>query len=210
MSMHKYIVLFCAAILAVVSIGVSPALAQGGGVRGKVRDTRGKAIPNADVTARLDGEDIKAVRTNSKGEFRIDGLRPGTYNVAIDADGFAMGVKFGVRVSDKVVNLGDRLILAVDEGNLVLIRGSVFTKQGRSVRGAKVELFEVRSDGSEKRVATGYTNMSGDFGFRRPKGAAKLKLVAKYEKAAGEKTLDVDGPQVYRTAITLDASEDDR
>ncbi|MBX3243392.1 MAG: carboxypeptidase regulatory-like domain-containing protein [Acidobacteria bacterium] len=207
--MPKYIVLFCAVMFAVVSIGVSPVLAQGGGVRGKVRDTRGKAIPNAEVTARLDGNDIKTVKTNTKGEFRMEGLKPGTYNVAIDADGFSMGVKFGVKVTDKVIDLGGNLVLSVDEGNLVLIRGSVFTKQGRSVGGAKVELFEVRADGSERRVATGYTSTNGDFGFRRPKGAAKLKLVAKLGKASGEKMLNVDGPQVYRTAITLDESADD-
>lgn len=211
MSMRKHLLYSLFAALVALMLTNSPAAAQAqGGIRGKVRDAKGKAIANAVVAARQDSKNVKTTKTNSKGEFRLEGLRPGTYNVAIEADGFSTGVKYDVRVGTKVINLGDRLILSVDEGSLVLIRGSVFTKQGRSVPGAKVELFIVGPNGSAKRIATGFTTGSGDFGFRRPKGKATLKLVASYRKAVGEKILEVEFPEVYRTAITIEFPQSDK
>ncbi len=181
-------------------------MAQSGGIRGKVRDAQGRAIPNATVAARQEGEDIKTVRTDRKGDFRITGLRQGTYNVAVEAEGFASGVRFGVEVKNSVVNIGDRLILNPDLGNLVLVRGSVFFKEGRSVTGARVEMFEVGKDGSLKNLGSTYTNVSGDFTFRFPEREATLRIRASYRGVSGTKDIEVDMRGIYRTAITLDLS----
>ncbi len=52
-----------------------------GGIKGKVRTMRGTVISEASVTARQNGNDIKTTTTNNKGEFVLDGLAAGNYNV---------------------------------------------------------------------------------------------------------------------------------
>ena len=112
------------------------AFAQGG-IKGKVRNNKGNGIGGATVTARLNGKDVKTVNADSKGNFLMEGLKAGTYNVAFDADGYALGVKFGVEIKNgSVRDLGDRLILSVDQGTQLIVKGSVFFKEGTSVSGA--------------------------------------------------------------------------
>jgi hypothetical protein len=198
-----------AILLFIASCSLS-AYAQSGGVKGKVRSTSGGGIANATITVRQNGKDLKTVRSDSKGNFTMTGLRSGTYNVVFDADGFSSGMLYGVEVKDKVRDLGGRLILSVDQGTQVIIRGSVFFKEGTSVTGAKVELQQVSADGSTRKLAEQYTSISGEFTFRRPEGAAKLRITAKLKGVEGSKEIEVAEAAVYRTAITLDLSRNDR
>lgn len=182
-----------------------------GGVKGKVRSTNGSGIANATITARLDGKDIKTVRSDSKGSFVLDGLRNGTYNIVFDADGYAAGVKFGVEIKNgSIRDLGDRLILGVDQGSLVFVRGGVFFKEGFSVTGAKIELEEVLADGSTKNIASSYSNASGEFSFRRPNKTAKYRITAKYKGVSATKEVTADNPGIYRVALNLDISKADK
>ena len=137
-----------AGLLLLSAFCLLPTVYAQGGVKGTVRSANGNGIANATITARQDGKDIKTVRADSKGKFVLDGLRSGTYNIVFDADGYAAGQKFGVEVKDGVRDLGDRLILGVDQGTLAFVRGGVFFKEGFSVTGAKVELEEVFADGT--------------------------------------------------------------
>lgn len=210
MSMLKRSTAEVFAAIALLLVFSYSAQAQSGGMKGKVRDPQGRAIANATVAARQDGKDIKTARTNSKGDFQITGLRPGTYNLAVDADGYSTGVRYGVVVKNSIVNLGNRLTLAADLGALVLVRGSVFFREGTSVTAAKVELFDVAADGRQKSLGTTYTNVSGDFTFRRPEGAATLRVKATYKGTSGTKDIEVETRGIYRTAITLDLSRNDR
>src|SRR5688572_24745798 len=92
-----------------------------GGIKGKVSNNKGGTISGAIVTARLDGRDVKAVKSDSKGSFLMESLRAGTYHVVIEAEGYAGGVKHGVQVTNgNTRDLGDRLILSVDQGTLVI------------------------------------------------------------------------------------------
>ncbi len=184
--------------------------AQSGGFKGKIRNQGGKGIPNAEIEARQDGKVVKSARANNKGDFVLSGLRSGKYNLSFDADGYATGVLFNVEVGDKVRELGERLMLAPDQGNIVFIRGSVFFKEGSSVTGAKVDLLLVNSDGSTKRVESAYTDIRGDFAFRRPPGAGTYRVTAKLKSVTGSKDIVVDNAAIYRTAITLDLSRNDR
>ena len=60
-----------------------------GALRGEVRDTSGARIARAKVTASAaDASLTREVMTNSRGEFRLEGLQPGQYRVAINASGF--------------------------------------------------------------------------------------------------------------------------
>ena len=99
----------------VLALSASLAFAQSGGVKGKVKSNRGAGIPNASVTARQSGKDIKTVKADSKGEFQLTGLDSGVYSLVFDADGFQSGLLQGVEVkSGSTRNLGDRLILALN------------------------------------------------------------------------------------------------
>lgn len=189
---------------AAVAILAGAAFAQTGGVKGKVRNNRGDGIPNATVTARKDGTDVKTVTADRKGDFVLSGLAPGKYNFVFDADGYGVGIKYNVEVKSGIVDLGSRLFLTPDQGQLVFVRGSVFYREGTSITGAKVELHEVNADGTTKKLDTVYTNISGDFTFRRPNKNVKYRVVASFKDARGENEITVDNPGIYRTAITLD------
>lgn len=198
------IILFLVGFIAAGSV-----FAQGG-VKGKVRNSRGQGIPNATVTARQDGKEIKTVTADRKGDFVLSGLSAGTYNIAFDADGYELGVLYNVEVKKDIRDLGPRLFLSVDKGTQVFVRGSIFYKEGTSITGAKVELHQVNSDGSTKKLATVFTNISGDFTFRRPHQAAKYRVVASFKNATGSKDVEVDNAGIYRTAITLDVSRTEK
>ena len=197
--------------LIVMSFAAVSAFAQSGGIKGKVRNNRGGGISNASVTVRQDGKDLKTVRSDSKGNFVMQGLSSGKYNVVIDADGYGSGALFNIEVkNNNTRDLGDRLILSVDQGTQVIVKGSVFFTEGTSVTGAKVEIEEIRADGSTKKIGSGYSTVSGEFTFRMPEGVSKLRVTAKYKGAAGTKDIEVGNAGIYRLAITLDISRTEK
>lgn len=188
----------------------SAAFAQATGVKGKIRSQNGNGIPNATVTARQDGKDIKTVRANAKGDFEMPGLKPGVYNVVFDADGFQLGLLQGVEVKTGMRDLGGNLVLRPDQGNQVLVNGSVFYKEGVSLGGAKVEIARVNADGSTKKLTSLYTDIRGEFAFRQEQGTQKLRFTIKYKGAEAVKELDVDTAAIYRFAVTLDVSRTEK
>lgn len=200
--MTKNLLKLAAIALFVLLAAVSFAAAQSGGAKGKVRSTKGDAIAGVEVTARLDGQDVKKIKTDSNGKFEMTGLAAGTYNFLFDKTGYTAGVKFNVVIKSSVVDLGDRLILGVDSGSLVIIAGSVFDQDGRSVTGAKVEIVRI-SGGEEKKLDTGYTNVSGEFAFRQPNGNATYRLTASARGQKASKEITVEGAGRYRLALTL-------
>ncbi len=189
-----------------------PSVFAQGGVKGKVRNIKGGAIAGATITARLQGKDVETVRSDSKGSFVIQGLERGKYNIVFDADGYASGVKFGVEIKDgNVRDLGDRLILSVDQGTQLVIKGSVFFREGTSVTAAKVEIERVNNDGSTRNLGSTYTSVSGEFTFRPPAGVTKVRVTAKYKGVSGSSDIsDISNVGIYRTAITLDISQADK
>ena len=167
--------------------------------------------PNAVVVARRDGKDVRSSKSDSKGNFVLDGLESGRYNIVFDANGYTSGVLYNVEVKKGVVrDLGERLMLSTDPGTQVIIRGSVFFLEGTSVTGAKIEMERVNADGSTKSLGNAVTNVSGEFTFRRPPGVDKLRITASYKGVEGSKVVDVDNPAIYRLAITLKMSRNDR
>jgi hypothetical protein len=199
-------------IFLVAAVFILQGVAQStGGIKGKVRTASGRGISGASVTARRNGIDVSSTTADSKGDFVLKGLASGRYNVVFDAKGYSSGVLYNVEVrKNKVYDLGDRLILSTDQGTLVLIQGSVFFKEGTSVTGAKVELEKINSDGSTRKLGSVLTNMSGEFTFRQPEGAAKLRIRASYKGVEKSAEIEVDQAAIYRTAITLDVSRSDK
>jgi hypothetical protein len=61
-----------------------------GALRGVVQDASGGRIPSAKIVVRaVDSSFQREAAAGDHGEFRIDGLLPGTYRIAVDAKGFA-------------------------------------------------------------------------------------------------------------------------
>ena len=185
------------------------AAAQESGVKGKVRDAKGDGINGAKITARQDGKDIKSTASDRKGNFELMGLKAGIYNLVIDKSGYSAGLLYNVEVKDdKIRDLGNRLILTVDQGTQVIIKGSVFDPNGRSVGGAKVEIERVLSDGSTKKAGSDYASESGEFTFRFPEGVNKFRVTASAKGAKASQEVEVDSAAIYRLAITLNMEKD--
>jgi hypothetical protein len=139
----------------------------------------------------------------------LSGLESGTYNIVFDARGYSTGVKYSVEVKpNQTVDLGDRLYLQTDQGTQVIVRGSVFYKDGTSVRETEVKVERVNPDGSTKKIGTIYTNMYGEFTFRQPEGAAKFRMTVKHKGETAAKEIAVDSAAVYRLAISLSTTRD--
>jgi uncharacterized GH25 family protein len=182
-----------------------PVYGQTGGVKGRVKNMNGDGISNATITARQNSQDVASTKSNSKGNFVLDGLKEGTYNIAFDAKGYATGVKFRVEVKDgKIRDLGGNLILMTDRGSQTLVQGSVFYKDGTSVAGAKVEVERIESDGSRRKIGTYYSNEIGEFSFRQPQEAQKFRITASHRGVSATKDIDVESANVFRMAISLD------
>lgn len=192
-----------------------------GGVKGKIRTTKGDGIASATVTAKQNGEDIKSVTSDAKGNFVIDGLKAGNYNLVFSGNGYGSGVLYNVEVKKKRTNdLGERLILTVDRGTQVIIKGTVFDQTGRSVAGVKVDIEKILSDGSTKKIGSSYTSYGndpgvrggdgvarGEFTFRFSEGAAKYRVTASIKDSTAGKEIEVEGAGIYRMAISLEAKE---
>ena len=176
-----------------------------GGVKGKVRTSNGDGIAAATITARQDGEDVKSATADAKGNFVLEGLKPGNYNLLFSANGYGSGVLYNVEIKKKKTNdLGERLILTVDRGTQVIIKGSVFAPDGRSIGGAEIKIERVSSDGSTKKIGSSIASYSGEFTFRFTESAAKYRVTASMKGATASKEIEVDGAAIYRLALTLE------
>jgi hypothetical protein len=185
---------------------------QTGGVKGKVRNMKGAVIGGATVTARRDGKDIKSVQSDAKGNFQLNGLEPGVYNFVFEKPGYGAGIKYNVEVeSGSVISLGDNLALPQDPGTLVILNASVFNQDGRTITGARVVVERINTDGSTKKIATGFTNVSGEFALRQQEASARFRVTATFRGVSAAKEITVDSAGRYSTAITLNLpKEEDR
>jgi len=176
-----------------------------GGVKGKVRTSKGEGIAAATITARQENVDIKSANSDTKGNFILEGLKAGNYNLVFSKDGYSSGVLYNVEVEKKKIgDLKERLILTVDQGTQIIIKGSVFAPDGRSVGGAEIKIERIASDGSIKKVGSSRASYSGEFTFRFSEGAAKYRVTASAKDASASKEIVVDNPAIYRLAITLE------
>lgn len=182
-----------------------------GGIKGKLRNLNGEGIGGATITARQNGKDLKSATSAAKGDFQLDGLESGVYNVVFDAKGYSSGVKYDVPVqSGKIRDLGGNLVMQVDRGSFVIVNGSVFFKSGHSIPGAEVKVERINWDGSLRKFTTLYSDSSGEFAFRQKEGAAKFRITATYKGVSASKDIEVDSAAIYRLSIILDVERGDK
>ena len=77
-------------LLAVVCLAGAEAQSQSGSLRGAIQDAAGARIPSAGVVVYAAASaQTRKVTCDRRGEFRIDGLVPGTWHLTVSAGGFA-------------------------------------------------------------------------------------------------------------------------
>ena len=204
MMLHRLVSAFALVIfLAAVSIAQERTT---GAIKGKVRAQGKSAAAGVAVLARQGEREIARVVTNSKGEFVLRGLAPGSYQVMFRKPGLRVGTIDNIEVrAGKTRELPSNLFLEVDEGTLAYVRGSVFTAEGRSVPGARVELMRLEGEGSMKRIDGRLTNETGQFVFRLRPDVASYRVTVKvngFEPMMSD-IIKVDGAMIYRTAVSL-------
>ncbi|MGA9997893.1 MAG: carboxypeptidase-like regulatory domain-containing protein [Pyrinomonadaceae bacterium] len=201
-----------AAFLLIIMLAAATAFAQKtettGGIKGKVRDEDGNGKSGVTVILRQGERELMRVTTNSKGEFNISGLEPGTYGLTFRKPGLSVGTLEDVLVrAGKTKELRDGLILKVDEGSIAFLRGSVFNENGRSVSNVRVEIARVAADGAVKKFDSRITNETGSFVFRLTPDAATYRVTVKAGNSQPvSKDVQIDGPAVYRVALSLPSS----
>lgn len=177
-----------------------------GGIKGKVRVEVGSAS-GVKVILRHGEKELSQVTTDKNGEFLINRVPPGVYGLTFRKPGLSVGTIEDVEVkAGKVRTLGDRLVLTIDEGSIAFIKGSVFNAGGRSVANAKVELSRILDDGTTKKIDGRVTNETGSFVFRLSPEVAKYRVSLKSDGDPISKDVEVDGPAVYRVALSLAAT----
>jgi len=194
--------------LALVLLPVTAQDKTTGSIRGRVRVEAGTPA-DVVVIAQQGEREAARTKTNGRGDFIIAGLAPGRYSLTFRKPGLSVGRIDDVEVkAGKTRQLGDRLIMTVDEGSLALIRGSVFTAEGRSFPGVRVELARVEPDGTLKKLDGRITNETGSFGFRLPPAPARYRITAKADgMETASKDIEVDGAAIYRLALQLRRKE---
>ena len=175
-----------------------------GAIKGKVRVETGTPS-GVTVLVRRGQTEVARGETQKNGDFLISRLTPGVYGLTFRKPGLSIGTIEDVEVkAGKTRSLGDRLILTVDEGSLAFVAGSVFSADGRSVPGAKVELARILDDGTEKKIDSRITTETGSFKFRLAPEQAKYRVSV---KGSGDEPIKadvrVDGAAVYRVALNL-------
>ena len=175
-----------------------------GSVKGKVKTESGSA-EGIRVTARQDEREVASAATDRKGGFEIAGLAPGRYTIMFRKAGLSVAeIKDFEVVAGKSRSLKSDLVLPVDEGALIFVKGSVFDEAGRSLRGAQVELARIDSDGRSKKIDGRISTSSGSFSFRLPVETARYRVTAKMDGMAPvSKDVEVEAAAVYRVALSL-------
>lgn len=179
-----------------------------GGLKGKVRLENRQAAGDVSVVVRQNGRDIAQVKTNSKGEFVVNGLAPGIYGLTFRKTGLSVGTLEDVTVkAGKTRELPDRLTLTENEASIARLAGSIFNEGGRSVPAVRIELARIQADGVAKKIDGRISNESGQFVFRLSPERGTYRVTIKAEGAEPQsKDVEIDGALVYRIAFTIQRS----
>jgi Carboxypeptidase regulatory-like domain len=194
-------------MLAIMLVAAGIAVGQDkslGALKGKVRVETGTPA-EVTVIVRRGETEVTRSTTNKNGEFLVSRLAPGIYGLTFRKPGLSIGSIEDVEVkAGKTRSLGDRLILTIDEGSIAFLSGSVFNAAGRSVPGAKVELFRILEDGTTKKIDGRVTTETGSFKFRLSPEPGKYRVSLKADGSEPvSKDVEIDGAAVYRVALNL-------
>ena len=174
-----------------------------GAIKGKVSVEKGSPA-GVSVIVHQGENEIARSSTDKRGEFTIAHIPSGIYGVTFRKAGLATGSIDDLEIKAGKTRALHDIRLSIDEGSIAFIRGSVFTEQGRSVPGVRIELARILDGDSTQKLDSRITGETGEFVFRLPPDTAKYRVTL---KAAGAETVskdvEVDSAAVYRIALTL-------
>ncbi|MFN2578288.1 MAG: carboxypeptidase-like regulatory domain-containing protein [Pyrinomonadaceae bacterium] len=173
-----------------------------GVIKGKVRVERGSPAGVAVILLQGDREVSRAL-TDKRGDFVVSRVPAGVYSVKFRKAGLSVGTVDDVTVkAGQTRLLGDRLYLTIDEGSIAFIRGSVFTEDGHSVPGVRVDLARITNDNSIHKFDSRVTGETGEFVFRLSPDPAKYRVTLKADGTEpASKDVEVESAVVYRVAL---------
>ena len=207
--MKPKIVYAIAGLMVLLLSSPVPAWAQGGKIKGKVKDARGKALEGVAVrAANADNkQEARETKTDGKGEFEIGGLAGGGYVLTFERQGFRAFVTRRLEVAGgETLKLRGAVELTRDRPPYALIRGAVFNSDGFSLPNAKLTIERI-GEGKRHKDETA-SGEGGEFAFRLPaeKGTYRVTATARgFEPASKEVT--VDGDEVQQVAFTLERAK---
>ena len=193
---------FTAVLLLLLSLSCFAQDKKTGAIKGKVRVERGS--PSGVAVILLQGDrEVSRTLTDKRGDFVMSRVAPGTYSVRFRKAGLSVGTIDDVTVREGQTRpLGDRLYLTIDEGSIAFIRGSVFTEDGRSVPGVRVDLVRIINETSTQKLDSRVTGETGEFVFRLPPETAKYRVTLKADGTQpASKDVEVESAVVYRVAL---------
>ena len=101
----------CSAVIAICLMFLSSlsfAQSSRGTLTGTVTDTTGAVVVGATVTVeRVEGGDKRTVTTGDNGDYRVEALTPGSYNIKVSAPNFSGSELNNVMVSASVITPGN-------------------------------------------------------------------------------------------------------
>lgn len=171
-------------------------------IKGKVSVERGS--PAGVGVSLLQGEqEIAHTATGKHGDFTLARIAPGTYSVKFRKPGLAVGTIDDVLLKAGQTRTFKDLMLKIDEGSITFIRGSVFSEDGHSVPGVRVDLARIINENSVQKLEYRITGETGEFVFRLPPDAGKYRVVLKADGVEpSSKDVEVEMAAVYRVALT--------
>jgi hypothetical protein len=108
---YRVFKLGCAALFACLALVAQDA----GGLRGRVLDPSGAAIPKASVVVSGPNNTVKVVETDTTGTYSVLNLPPGAYTVRVNSAGFGLGEKMFDLPGGRVTTLDVTLTVATEK-----------------------------------------------------------------------------------------------
>jgi hypothetical protein len=91
-------------ILLIAGLAIGNAQTSNGTIIGVITDPAGQVLTGATVTATsIDTGAVKTTTTNAEGEYRIESLQPGVYDLSASAKGFETTLQKGLQVPAAIV-----------------------------------------------------------------------------------------------------------
>lgn len=198
----KYAIIL--ALVLIVSL-ITPAIAQTGNVKGKVKEHNGKALEGVLVRAvNAKNKDRKyEAKSDSKGDFEFKELPPGDYSFSFEKEGFKTFTSRNLGVTPgEVTKLSKAIELAREGEPYAIIRGAVFHGAGYSMPQALVTIERI--DGGKKFKQETISREGGEFAFRLKAEKAKYRITATARGFQPSSTeIEIDNDEVRNIALTL-------
>ena len=197
-----------AVFITVLSLALAGMAQDKGSITGRIVDEKGKGIEGAMARAiNAAGDEAASIAAGPRGEFKLE-VAPGAYVLEFEAAGHSSATlrdKLTV-VAGKETRVKRKVELPhLDKGSVV--RGSVFTSDGRSLPRAKVRLERVplQAGGSVPAfVLEAVSDRIGMFSFSVPEGEYRYRLTAtKDGYTAQSTTVDVAGGETLNVSLKL-------